>query len=203
MNCVFKDLFEILQNKECIENFQDLIKFEDELEKLIQKKCEDAQKEINGYKEFEKNLYKDEKSAMALLKELYDKDKYKYNKIEFPYYEYFYFTDYLDEHYINNILKDRNENEYPVLSKYLKTKKVKKSKDKEKNKDKNKDKYSLDKLNLFNQVLNLFYEKYSNQISSEESKRKEIKDSDIYDNNNSDLINKFIVLYYSFEFRDN
>ena len=115
MNCVFKDLFEKLNNKECIENFEDLIKFEDELEKLIQKKCEDAQKKINECKEFEKNLYNDEKSAMALLKELHDKDKY--NKIEFPYYEYFYYTDYLDEHYINNILKGRDENEYPVLSK--------------------------------------------------------------------------------------
>ena len=59
----------------------------------------------------------------------------------------------------------------------MKTKKVKKSKDKEKNIDK--DKYSLDNLNLFNKVLNLFYEKYSNQISREESKRKAIKDSDI------------------------
>ena len=55
----------------------------------------------------------------------------------------------------------------------MKTKKVKKSKDKEK------DKYSLDNLNLFNKVLNLFYEKYSKQISREESKRKAIKDCDI------------------------
>ena len=76
MNCIFKDLFDELHNKECINNYEDLIKFEDELEVIIQKKCEDAQKEVNKYKELEKNLYKDEKSAIALLKELYEKDKY-------------------------------------------------------------------------------------------------------------------------------
>ena len=197
MACVFKDLFEELHIKECINNFEDLIKFEDELEKIIQKKCEEAKKEINKYKELEKNLYKDEKSAIALLKELYDKDKYSIS--EYPYYEHFYYTDYLDEDYINNILKGRDENEFPVLSKYLKTKKVKKSKDKEKNKDK----YSLDNLNYFNKALNLFYDKYSNQISRQDSERKTIKDSDIYiEENNKKSIDKFIKIYNSFELKD-
>ena len=198
MACVFKDLFEELHNKECINNFEDLIKFEDELEKIIQEKCEEAQNQINKYKELEKNLYKDEKSAIALLKELYDKDKYIIS--EYPYYEHFYYTDYLDEDYINNILKGRDENEFPVLSKYLNTKKVKKSKDKEKNKDK----YSLDNLNYFNKTLNLFYDKYSNQISRETSERQTIKNSDIYieEENNKKSIDKFIKIYNDFKFQD-
>ena len=33
MICIFKDLFDKLHNKECINNFEVLVKFEDELEK--------------------------------------------------------------------------------------------------------------------------------------------------------------------------
>jgi len=36
MNYIFKDLFDKLHNRECINNFEELIKFENELEKLIQ-----------------------------------------------------------------------------------------------------------------------------------------------------------------------
>ena len=39
MNCIFKDLFKQLHNKECINNYEELIKFEDQLELLIQSKC--------------------------------------------------------------------------------------------------------------------------------------------------------------------
>ena len=117
VNCIFQELFEKLHEKECINKYEDLIEFEDELEKLIQKNCDKAKKEINKYKEFEKNIIKNEKSAIALKKELYDKTKY--DKLEFPFYEYFYFTDYLNEDYINNIIKDKDENDYPVLFKYL------------------------------------------------------------------------------------
>ena len=94
-----------------------------------------------------------------MLKEIYTSNDYK--KEDFPFYEYFYYTDYLDEDYINNILKGKDEDSYPVLVKYLKYKKQKKPKDE----DDTEDKYSLDNLNLFNKVLKLFNDKYSNQIS--------------------------------------
>jgi len=54
----------------------------------------------------------------------------------------------LNEDYIYNILKDKDDNDYPVLSKYLKSKKQKESKDD----DDIEDKYSLDNLELFNKV---------------------------------------------------
>ena len=47
MNCIFKDLFEKLHEQPCINNFEDLVKFEDELEKLIQEKCKKVEEEIN------------------------------------------------------------------------------------------------------------------------------------------------------------
>jgi len=185
MNCVFKDLFEKLHNQHCIKNHKDLIEFEDNLEKLIQGKCEETKNIINEYKISEKEKYKDPKSSFALLKELYD----KYEKSEFPYYDYFYFTDYLNEKYIKNIIK----NEYPVLRKYLSYEEQKESKDI----------YSLDNLNLFNNVLNLFYDKYSNQISRENSEKETVKQSDIYkDKANENSIKKFIKKYNKFKYKD-
>ena len=198
MNCVFSDLFKQLNERECITKFQDLIEFEDELEKIIQNACTVTIQKISDYKEQEKKNRKKE-SAIALLNELYDKSEY--DKNEYPYYEFFYYADYLDEQFIKKILKDRDESEYPVLSKYLNRKKVLKSKNKEKKSDK--DKYSLDNLNLFNKVLNLFNDKYSNQLSRLDSERQSLKESEIFiDKKNSELINKFIKLYNSMELED-
>ena len=198
MNCVFNDLFKQLNERECITKFEDLIKFEDELEKIIQNACKVTIQKISDYKEEEKK-YRKKESAIALLNELYDKSEY--DKNEYPYYEFFYYADYLDEQSIKKILKDRDESEYPVLSKYLNRKKVLKSKNKEKKSDK--DKYSLDNLNLFNKVLNLFNDKYSNQLSRLDSERQSLKESDIFiDKKNSELINKFIKLYNNMELED-
>ena len=197
MNCVFKDLFKKLHDQECINNFEDLVKFEDELEKLIQEKCKKAEEEINKYKELEKESIKDEKSGIALIKEIYDKSKYK--KYDFPFYEYFYYCDYLNEDYINNILKDKDDNDYPALSKYLQKLKQKESEDN----DDIEDKYSLDNLELFNKVIKLFNDVYANQISRDLAERQTIKTSDIYsEEKNAKLIDDFIELYNSFEIED-
>ena len=197
MNCVFKDLFQKLHDQECINNFEDLVKFEDELEKLIQEKCNKAKEEINKYKELEKEILKDEKSGIALIKELYDKSKYK--KHDFPFYEFFYYCNYLNEDYISNILKDKDDNDYPVLSKYLKNKKQKELEDNEDIEDK----YSLDNLELFNKTLQLFNDVYSNQISRDLAERQTIKTSEIYrEEKNVKLIDDFIELYNSFKIED-
>ena len=189
MNCIFEDLFNKLSDRKCIDNFEDLLSFEDELEELIQKKCETAKKEIKNYKELEMKSIQDEKSSIALIKEIYDKNKY--DKRDYPFYEHFYYTDYLDEEYIENLLKGRDENNYPILVKYLQFIKQKKSKEK--------NYYSLDNLILFNKVLKLFNDKYSNQISRDFAEKKLVKESEIYqDKNNIKLIDDFIVLYNNF-----
>ena len=48
-----------------------VVKFEDELEELINKKCKEAKKEIEKYKEKEKEIVGDEKSWIALIIEIY------------------------------------------------------------------------------------------------------------------------------------
>ena len=56
---------------------------------------------------------------------------------------------------------------------------------------------------LFNNVLKLFNDKYSNQISRENSEKQEINGSEIYiENENSLLINNFIKLYNNFNLED-
>ena len=106
MNEVFNDLFNKLHEQECINSYEDLIKFEDELEKLIQNKFIKAKEDIDRYKDFEKQKITDENSALALLKEIYTKEKY--NDInKYPYYEHFYYTDYPDENYISNLLEQK------------------------------------------------------------------------------------------------
>ena len=168
MNFIFKDLFNKLHDKECINKYEDLIKFEEEIEILIQEKLELAKKEIDKFKNFEKESIKDKNSGIALLKEIYNKNEYKVKILS--YYEYFYYSDYIDEKYINNILEHKNKNEYPLLSQYLQTSKQKKVEDL----------YSLDKLIIFNKVLNLFYDEYNNQITREKAEKTLIKDSSIY-----------------------
>jgi len=197
MNCIFKDLFSKLHNKKCINKFENLIEFENELEELIQKKCDESKIEIEKYKEKEKEIIGDVKSAIALIKEIYGKNKY--DSKEFPFYEYFYYTDYLNAVYIKKKYKEKDENDYPVIIEYLK----KTKKNEEEEEEKEKDQYSLDKLIPFNKVIKLFNDTYSNQITRDEAERQKINTSKIYqDEKNAKLIDDFILLYNSFELKD-
>ena len=189
MNFIFNDLFNVLHSKKCITNFEELIKFENELENLIQDKFNQAKKKIDKVKELEMKSIKDHNSGIALLKEIYSKDMY--NKKDYPYYEYFYYADYIDERYIENIIEHKDKNDYPILNKYLEYKKNKNNDDD--------NKYFLSDLSLINEVINLFNDKYSNKISREYSEKTIIKDCDIYEPN-KDLIDDFIGLYNDFKF---
>ena len=186
MNYAFKELFEKLHEKECIDNYEELIDFENNLESLIQEKIEKSVEEIKKYNEIINKNSSDKDSSISLLKEKYENNNYK--KEEYPYYKYFYYSDYLDEDYImDKILSHMDKNKYPLLNKYLNYKK---------NSNKNKDNYSLEKLYLFNKVLNLFSEKYSHKITREYAEKHILKDTEIYKNiENAKLIDEFIEFY--------
>ena len=193
MNEIFKELFDKLHEKESITEYRELIDFEKDLENLIQEKIEKSIEENKKYNEKINQNSSDKNSSINLLKEIYDKDKYK--KEEYPYYEYFYYSDYLDEDYIKNkILNHNDKNKYPILNKYIYYKKNKKNED---------DKYPLDKLNLFNKVLNMISEKYSHKITMEYAEKTLLKDTEIYKNaENSKLIDKFIKFYNELKMTD-
>ena len=187
MNYIFTSLFLKLNKEESIDDYDKLIKFESELESHIQKVIKDYKKEND---DSNKNNNNDSTSFVNLLKEKYPSSNY--DKKEFPFYEYFYYTDYLNETNINEKLKYMDEDKYPVLKKYLVY--LNNNKVEEEN-------YSLDNLNLINRVLNLFYEKYSNHISRVDAEKKILKNEDIYINN-KDLIDSFIAFFNNLKIKN-
>ena len=189
MDVVFKELFNKIHDKECIDDYDELIELEDDLENIIQDKIKITKESIDKLEDIEKNYCKDKTSAMALLKELYKKNDY--NEKEYPYYEYFYYSDYPNENYIEDIFEHKDKNNYPILIKYL---------DYKKHLIKDKDFYSSDNLITFNKVLNLFNDQYSHEITREKGETQKLNNSEIYQQN-SELINKFIDLYNKSEFK--
>ena len=261
MNFIFKDLFTKLHDEEIINKYEELISFEEDIESIIEEKIRKSQDEYEKYKELINNKSGDKESSINLLKEEFEPKDYP--KEKYPFYENFYYTDYLDEKYISHQLELKDKNKYLILNyylEYIKNKKgetknnknkvykikkknenkndksknkdniskIKKKEDKSKNKtkeniakkkdkeDKIKDiiindnleenmkkKLSLDELNLFNTVLNLFIEKYSHQISRKFATNKVLKDDEIYQTKaNIELIDKFIKFYNSLKIQD-
>ena len=122
----------------------------------------------------------DENSCVSILKETYTfRD---YNKEEFPFYKYFYYTDYLDENYVGEQLSHVDETRNQVLKSYLDFKRNKNEKIKV---------YSLTNLNLFNSVFNLINENNYNKISRGYAEKMKFKTEKLY-NENKLLIVKFI-----------
>ena len=110
--------------------------------------------------------------------------KEKYKDIEFDeyqFYQHFFYSDYIDENYLLELLKLKNKEKYPVLLKGFKP-------------SPKKEVYSLKKLELFNGVLNLISEQYLYKISREEAEKINLKDEQIY-KENSEIIDNFIKFY--------
>ena len=179
MNYIFTDLFPRLNKENSIDDYDKLIKFEDELELHIQKLIKKFKEDNNNSNN---NNNEDSTSFVNLLKEKYTSSNY--NEKEYPFYDYFYYTDYLNEKNINEKLNHMDEDKYPVLKKYLEylNNKIEQNN------------YSSDNLNLFNNVLNLFFDKYSNHISRADAEKRILKNENIYIDN-KELIDSFIAFY--------
>ena len=194
MNFIFKELFIKLNNIECIDNYEALIDYENQLESLIQGKINKFKEENKKYQKIVNNEVNEDKySVINLLKEKCE--NINYPKEEYPFYEYFYYSDYLDESYLREKIMHIDENKYPILNKYLEYKKNNSEK-------KNDNLYNLNNLNLFNTVLNLFSENYSHQITRDFAEKAYLKNEEIYYKNN-ELINKFISFYNKLKITDN
>ena len=191
LNFIFIEIFPMLNEAKNIDKFEELTELEENLESKIQTIIKKYKEESNKNKN--KKDDEDKTSFINILKEKYV--SYYYPKKDFPFYDYFYYADYLNEIYINEKLKYTDENKYPILKAYLESK----LKD---NSDKKKNKYSLDNLNLFNKVLNLINEEYFNNISREDAERLKLKEVDVY-SNNVELFNNFIKYYNSLGMKDN
>ena len=180
MNYIFIYLFPVLNKVETIEKYDRLIEVEDKLEILIQKLI----------KEFEKNRKDfaedgDKNSLINLITEKYGPEKYKEEIVNYPFYEFFYYTNYLDDKCIYEKLNKEDINQYSVLKMYLENRLSTKS-------DKNKD--IFDNIYIFNNSLNIINQKYFNNISKEEADKFKLKDTEIY-SENKELFDNFIEFY--------
>ena len=186
MNYIFSDLFSSLNGHNSINNYDELIKLENQLDKLIQNKIIGYKKD---YKSFNNTIELDtkDKTNKYLFQYFVQEKNFEVNKNDFPFYNYFYYSDYINEDYLLKKLNYIEKDKYPVLLKVLEKKKSKN----------NKKQYSLDKLPIFNEVLNLFNEKYSYSIKRDKANKlllKDIKDQEIYINNKSSIHN-FMKFY--------
>ena len=184
MNYIFSDLFSALNKHKMITEYYQLIEFEKELDELIQKK-------ISSFKENYKNLnklMKDKFSFQELIEEKYG----DLNKKEYPFSNYFYYSDYINEAYLFDKVKSKKE-KYPVLSKVL-----------ENIANEKENKYSLENLPNFNEVLNLFNDNYFNSMERNRAltlQLKDLKDEEIYNQNRSS-IKTFIEFFNNLKIKD-
>ena len=184
MNYIFSELFSALNKHKIINDFNVLDEFEKNLDILIHKKIDSF---IKDYKTLNKSM-NDSFSFQDFIEEKYD----NLNDKEYPFYNYFYYSDYINETYLLKRIKSKKE-KYPVLFKVL-----------ENNSNLKRNQYSLDNLPNFNEVLNLFIEKYFYSINREKAKvlqLKDLKDDDIYLNNRNE-IKTFINFYNNLKLKD-
>ena len=187
MNYIFSDIFSALNEQTNIDKYDDLIIFEKKIDELIRKKIKSFKEE---YKNFNNNLIGKDAENKFLFQNILDERYKELNEDEFPYYNYFYYSEYLNEDYLLSKLEHKDRDRYPVLLKVL-----------ENNNNKEKtSKYPLAKLAMFNDVLNLFNEKYSYSIKRDKANALKLKDEEIYVNN-KDIIDKFIKFYNSLKMK--
>ena len=177
MNYIFSDLFNLLNSQQEIKSYKQYIEIEKQLDELILNKIKDYLDEKEKYEKIKKPNTNDPYLPINLLEEIEENNK------NYPLCEYFYYSDYLNENNIYEKLKNKEYRKYPVLNEYLK----------------NKNNYSfMSNLSIFNEVLNLFREKYSCFITREQAEKTMLKDVDLY-KNNMEKIDKFIKFYNSLE----
>jgi hypothetical protein len=185
MDFTFKEIFNKLHNKECINNYDDdeLYDFEEKLEEIIQEKIESMKDEIEKYKKLNNE---NSNSFINILKEKYESQN---KQKKFPIYENLYYSDYLNEKYIENYIENyisekinnTDKNKYPVLNKYLEFIKINTEN------NNNKDDYSIDNLN----------EKDSDKITREYAETKLLKDDEIYQNKEDKKLIDVFKKYYN------
>ena len=183
MNYIFSDLFSALNKHKNITDYYELEEFEKKLDELIQGK-------ILSFKENYKNLNKSMNNKFSFQDMM--EDRYNdLNKKEYLFYNYFYYSDYINEAYLLDKIKSKKD-KYPVLLKVFE------------NNNNNANKFSLDNLPNFNEVLNLFNEKYFYSIKRDKAmtlQLKDLKDEEIYIQNRNE-IKSFINFYNNLNYKD-
>ena len=187
MNYIFSDLFSSLSEQKSLNEYNELIDFEKKLDEKIQNKIKDFKDDYKNFDVLKEFDPQDKFFFQNILDERYKINEVK-DKNDYPFYNYFYYSEYINEDYLlDKIIHSGGKSRYPVLLKVLENKCF----------NRNQKQYSLDNLPIFNEVLNLFNEKYSYTINREKANKlqlKDIKDEEIYYENRN-LIHDFISFY--------
>ena len=190
LHYIFAELFPILNKQKTIDNYKDLYKLEEILESKIQELIYKFILDGNSLEPLNIDEDNDKNSTINLLKENFAKEFYKDD--EFPFYKYFYFTDYLNERHLKEKLTIFAAKKYPVLKTYLDFK-IDNREEKNKN--------LLDNLHLFNNSLNIISQKYCYNVSREYAEKAKFQDEDIYKNNKI-LFDNFIKFYNNLDLKE-
>ena len=169
MNIIFKELSDKISKCEIIRGEDELIKFEESIENIVQNNI-DKDKSCQKYKKYKEmnNKYNEikEKDLKVIISETFPPTEDKYPESEFPFLKYFIYTNYKSD-FRNSFEKEQNFMEkYPLLYRYLNLKDEQKL---------------LKYLPDFNDFTNSMVEKYSYQIKREEAKTKKLKETNEFD----------------------
>ena len=167
LNIIFKDLSNLISNCKIMENEDELIEFEEEVEKIVELTIQKYPKYYEKYKKMNIELnFINQKDIKIILNETYPPLPPLYPENEFPLLKYFIYTEYKI-----NIQKYLEQEEdyfvrYPLLNCYLNySKEIK----------------YLEYLPSFNEFINLMIEKFSYKLTREDAKNIELNKSEGYD----------------------
>ena len=180
MNYIFFDISDILNNIFDNKDFDLFMNFEEDLERVISKKIREFLIESKSLEKLSNPDKNDKNSLLYLLNEKYQAN----NQNKYPFYNYFYYSDYINEDYLLNQLYHKENNKYPVLFKYLN----------HYTSPSNTNIYSLKYLKMYNEVLNMFNDKYSHIIERGDDKKIILENEKLYKDNKI-LIDEFIKFY--------
>ena len=187
MNYIFFDISDILNKIFDNKNFEQFMNFEEDLEKVISKKIKDFLIESKSLEKLSNPDKNDRDSSLYLLNE-----KYQVNNLnDYPFYNDFYYSDYINEDFLLNQLYHKENNKYPVLFKYLN----------HFTSPTNNNIYSLNYLKMYNEVLNMFNDKYSHIIERGDDKKIILENEKLYKDNKI-LIDEFIKFYNQLKLLD-
>ena len=171
INLIFNDLSELISGLKIINRVEDLIEFEEKVEKKVN---DNIEKYPDYYQEYltMSNEYSllNEKNIKVILNETLPPTIY--SEKEYPLFKYFIYTEYHPN--FEEALKQQElyKNRYPLLTNYINlTEKQKKIK----------------YLSKFNEFTNSMVETYSYKITREDAKKKELSKTNEYD------VNKFKI----------
>ena len=184
MNIIFKESPNLLSNCTILENEEELINFEEEIEKRVQTTIKKYPEYYERYqKMIKQNNLNNEKDIKILVNETFPPSEDIYPESEFPLLKYFMYTEYKIN--FKNSLEQEEDYlaKYPLLNGYL-----------------NNPEYErlIKYLPEFNEFTNSMVETYSYHITREEAKRDKLKNREEYDNTKFEAFDKVWKKIYKY-----